>query len=228
VADTESAARSVGRARVLVVDDHPVVRQGLKQLIDAQGDLAVHAEAGSVHEALQILRSSKPDAVLVDLSLEDASGMELIRDVKQRHPGVPVLVVSMHDEALYAERALKAGASGYIMKDAPTGEVLSALRRVLAGGLYLSEAMSSRMLQQYVGGVSLATGCSVNHLTDRELEIFEMIARGRSTREIAESLHLSPKTVETHRTHVVDKLNLKNSAELLRYAIHWLARDARS
>ena len=216
------------RARILIVDDHPIVRQGLKQLIDQQADLVVCAEAGGVREALGAIAASKPDAAVVDLVLGDASGIELIKDIKARHPDVAILALSVHDEALYAERTLRAGAHGYIMKEGTTGELVTALRRVLAGTVYLSEKMTSAMVRQLVAGARPALAYSIDRLTDRELEVFELIGRGKSTREIAEALHLSPKTIETHCAHIKEKLGLKNHLDLVRRAVDWQANESKS
>jgi len=226
-----AAMDSVGplseRARILIVDDHPIVRQGLKRLIDQHADLVVCAEAGDGHEALEAIRASKPDAAIVDIMLAEASGIELIKDIKARYPDVAILVLSYHDEVIYAERALRAGAAGYIMKDESAEELVNALCRVLSGAVYLSEGMASRMLTQLVGGASPAAGSPVERLTDRELEVFEMIGRGKSTREIAEALHLSVKTIESHRAHIKEKLGLETGTELVRYAVTWLANEGK-
>ena len=227
MASLESAGSPARRARILIVDDHPIVRQGLRELIDQQPDLEVRAEAGSVREALGAIAASKPDAAIVDLVLGDSSGLELIKDIKARWPDVAVLALSVQDEELYAERALRAGARGYIMKEETTEEVVDALRRVLAGTLYLSEKMTSVMVRQAVTGARLASACRVDRLSDRELEVFGLIGSGKSTREIAAALHLSPKTIETHRHHIKDKLGLASGLELLRYAIEWAAHEGR-
>jgi len=227
-----AAMDSVGplskQARILVVDDHPIVRQGLKRLIDQHAGLVVCAEACDDNEALEAIRASKPDAAIVDIMLADASGIELIKSIKARYPDIAILVLSYHDEAIYAARALRAGASGYIMKNESAEELVNALHRVLSGAVYLSEGMASRMLTQLVGGAPPAAGSPVESLTDRELEVFEMIGRGKGTREIAEALHLSVKTIESHRAHIKEKLGLETATELLRYAIIWLASEGKS
>jgi len=209
-------------ARVLVVDDHPVVRQGLRLLIDHEPDLEVCAEAETAADALEAIAEHKPDVALVDLSLKGASGLELIKDIRVRHADLPVLVLSMSDEGVYAERALRAGATGYLMKEAATDEVLTALRRVLDGGIYLSDAVASRLLAQLVRGVPADGGSPVDRLSDRELEVFGLIGRGLGTGEIARRLHLSPKTIETYRAHIKQKLNLADATELLQHAIHYV------
>jgi DNA-binding NarL/FixJ family response regulator len=210
------------------VDDHPIVRQGLRQLIGQQPDLVVCADASDSREALEAIRASPPDAAIIDLTLEDDSGLGLIKDIKARHPDVAILVLSMHDEVLFAERALRAGASGYIMKQETLEETVKALRRVLAGSHYVSDKMTSRLLQRCVGGLSLPTASLVECLTDRELEVFELMGRGKSTREIAKGLHLSRKTIETHQAHIKEKLGLENHIDLLRRAVSWQANEGRS
>jgi len=225
-----SGAKRDGRqagqaARVLVVDDHPVVRQGLRLLIDHEPDLEVCAEAETAADALQAVAAHGPDVAIVDLSLKGASGLGLIKDLRVRHADLPVLVLSMSDEGVYAERALRAGARGYLMKEAATDEVLTALRRVLDGGVYLSDAMASRLLAQFVRGVPSDGGSAVDRLSDRELEVFGLIGHGLGTSEIARRLHLSPKTIETYRAHIKRKLNLADATELLQHAICYV-RDS--
>lgn len=219
---TKARHKARGKARVLVVDDHPVVRQGLRLLIDHESDLEVCAEAETVADALEAITKHKPDVAVVDLSLRGTSGLELIKDIRVRHADLPVLVLSMSDESVYAERVLRAGASGYLMKEAATDEVLTALRRVLDGGIYLSDAMASRLLAQLVRGVPADGGSPVDRLSDRELEVFGLIGRGLGTGEIARRLHLSPKTIETYRAHIKQKLNLADAAELLQHAIYYV------
>jgi len=204
--------------RVLLVDDHPILRQGLARLINEQKDLMICGEFEEAAKALDSIEAAKPDAAIVDISLKGASGIELLKNIKVRFPQLLVLVLSMHDESLYAERALRAGASGYIMKQEATEQVLVALRRVLGGEIYLSEPMSSKLMHQLVGGKPTA-GSLLERLSDRELEIFGLIGQGRGTRQIAEQLHLSVKTVESHRAHIKEKLNLKNATELVHRAI---------
>ncbi len=204
--------------RVLLVDDHPILRQGLARLINEQKDLMVCGEFEDAAKALDSIENIKPDAAIVDISLKGASGIELLKNIKVRFPQLLVLVLSMHDESLYAERALRAGASGYIMKQEATEQVLVALRKVLGGEIYLSEPMSSKLMHQLVGGKPTA-GSLLERLSDRELEIFGLIGQGRGTRQIAEQLHLSVKTVESHRAHIKEKLNLKNATELVHRAI---------
>jgi len=222
---TKAGHKTRQKARILVVDDHPVVRQGLRLLIDHESDLEVCAEAETVADALEAITKHKPDVAVVDLSLRGTSGLELIKDIRVRHADLPVLVLSMSDESVYAERVLRAGASGYLMKEAATDEVLTALRRVLDGGIYLSDAMASRLLAQLVRGVPADGGSPVDRLSDRELEVFGFIGRGLGTGEIAGRLHLSPRTIETYRAHIKQKLNLADAAELLQHAIYYV-RDS--
>jgi DNA-binding NarL/FixJ family response regulator len=219
---TQSNADARRKRTVLIVDDHPIVRQGLAQLIDQEKDLQVCGQAEDAHEAMQAIRTLKPDMVIVDISLKDTSGMELIKDLKVQYPDLPVLTLSMHDEAVYGERALRAGARGYIMKQEATEKVVSAIRRVLAGEVYVSDDMAAKMVSKLVGGGGRKTGSPVECLSDRELEVFRLIGEGYSTREMAEKLHLSIKTIETYRAHIKDKLGLEDANELLRWAIQWV------
>ncbi len=212
-------ARAPKKARIVVVDDHPTMREGLVRVIEETGDLTVCAQAGSARQALELIESSRPDLVIVDITLGGRNGIELIKDLKVRHPKLPVLVHSMHDEQVYAQRSLRAGARGYLMKDAPPPKLLHAIRQVLAGEIYLSEAMSRQMLHSLAGttqGVPL-----VERLSDRELEVFEHLGRGRKTKEIADDLHLSVKTVQTYCEHLKEKLQLKDATSLVRFAIQW-------
>jgi DNA-binding NarL/FixJ family response regulator len=207
---------------VLIVDDHPIVRQGLAQVINQEKDLEVCGQAEDAHEAMEAIRQLNPDMVIVDISLKDTSGMELIKDLKIRHPDLPVLTLSMHDEAVYGERALRAGARGYVMKQEATGKVVTAIRRVLAGEVYVSDGLSAKMVSKLVGGGARTASSPADSLSDRELEVFRMIGEGFGTREMAEKLHLSVKTVETYRAHIKDKLGLQDANELLRTAIQWV------
>jgi DNA-binding NarL/FixJ family response regulator len=208
-----------GGHKIMLVDDHPVMRNGLAQLIDHEPDLKVcgqFEDAGTAFEAIPNLR---PDLAIVDLSLKSSSGLDLVKNIKTAFPTMVVLVLSMHDESLYAERVLHAGASGYIMKQEATDRVLSAIRQVLNGGIYLSETMSSKFVHRLATGKSTAGGSVTERLSDRELEVFGLIGQGRGTRQIAEHLKLSIKTVESHRAHIKEKLNLKSSTELVHMAI---------
>ncbi len=207
---------------VFIVDDHSIVRRGLKQLIDQEADLAVCGEAENGQAALEAIKKLAPDVALVDLSLDGESGLELIKDIKARYPKVLGLVLSMHDEAFYAERVLRAGAKGYIMKLQAPDLILKAIRRVLSGEIYLSDPMASKMLRKVAGGEDPIVGSPIERLSDRELEVFQLIGIGLGTRHIAERLSRSVKTVETYREHIKLKLDLKDATELTQAAIQWL------
>ena len=207
-----------GQAKVLIVDDHAVVREGIAQIIRQAEGLKICAQADCPEKALQAASSSKPDVAVLDLSLAAGSGLGLIHDIKEWHPHLPILVLSMHDESLYAERVLRAGASGYIMKQEVAEQFVEAVRKVLSGGIYLSERMSARMLQKLAGREPAATS-SIERLSDRELEVLHLVGQCLSTRQIATRLYLSIKTVETHLEHIRTKLGLESSREVFRYAI---------
>lgn len=218
------ASRPAGIAearRVLIVDDHPIVRQGLKRLIEQECDLVVCGEAETVREARQLIRDTAPDVVIVDLLLRQSDGIELVRDVRAHHPALPMLVLSMHDETIYAERMLAAGASGYIMKQAAGDQFLTALRRVLDGGIYVSEGVGNSMIQKFASGGAYLPSSPIDRLSNRELQVLQMIGRGMSTREAAETLNLSIKTVESHRQRLKRKLSLTTAAQLMQYAVNW-------
>ena len=210
---------------VVIVDDHPIVRQGLAQLIDQEDDLHVCGQAEDAHEAMRVIKTVEPDLAVVDISLKETSGMELIKDIKVQYPHLPVLTLSMHDEAIYAERALRAGAKGYIMKEEATEKVVTAIRRVLAGEVYISDGMAARMVSKLVAGPTEAGISPVDRLSDRELEVFRLIGEGYGTREMAEKLHLSIKTIETYRAHIKEKMALQDANELLRSAIKWVGSE---
>ena len=215
------------KRRVLIVDDHPLMRQGLVQLINQQPDLAICGEAEDVPQALRQTSELNPDVVIVDLSLRGSDGIELIRCLRLQYDKLPVLVLSMHDEAIYAERALKAGAWGYIMKQEATNQVLSAVRRVLAGEVHVSQQVSSKIMQGMVGGSGSSQRSPVERFSDRELEVFRRIGRGAATREIAAELHLSVKTIETYYAHIKEKLRLRSQRELIQHAIQWIMQNER-
>jgi DNA-binding NarL/FixJ family response regulator len=208
-------------ARVLLVDDHPVVRLGLSKLIQGEADLSVCGEAEDVAGALVQLRSTRPDLVILDISLRGASGLELLKSIRAQGIQVKVLVASIHDESLYADRVLRAGAMGYISKEASDQTLLSAIRQVLEGHLYLSEAASDRALRRMIGRGTESSGSPLDALSDRELEVFDRIGRGLATREIAEQLNLSVKTVETHRERIKTKLDIRSGPELICHAVRW-------
>src|SRR5580698_2437018 len=208
--------------RVLIVDDHPIVRQGLRRMIETEADLVVCGEVQTEREARAAIRAMVPDVVIVDISLAQGDGLELVRDVHAQQPELPMLVLSMHDELIYGERLLAAGASGYIMKQAASDQLLIALRRVLSGGVYLSESLAGSLGNPRVAGVNGIGGDPVERrLSNRELQVLSLIGRGQSSREAAEGLGLSVKTVETHRQSLKRKLNLATNAQLLQYAINW-------
>jgi len=219
---TQSSTKSRGKRTVLIVDDDPSVRQGLAMLINQEQDLVVCGQAEDAHEAMRAVRESEPDMVIVDISLKETSGVELIKDLQVQHPDLPILTLSMHDEAVYGERALRAGARGYIMKQEATEKVVTAIRRVLEGEIYVSDGMAAKMVSKLVVGAGKRTGSPVERLSDRELEVFRMLGEGYNTREMAEKLHLSVKTIETYRAHIKDKLALQDASELLRSAIQWV------
>ena len=212
---------AVKKSKVLVVDDHPIVRQGLALLINRETDLTVCAEAEDARMAMQSITTTKPDILVVDISLNGPDGLDLLKDIRMRHPELPVLILSMHDESIYAERALRAGAQGYIMKQEATEKVLVALRRILSNEIYVSERIANRMLQRYIGSPGEGRPSSVSDLTDRELEVFRLIGEGHSTRQIAEQLHISVKTVESYQAHIKEKLSLRSARELVQHAIQW-------
>jgi DNA-binding NarL/FixJ family response regulator len=209
------------KSRVFVVDDHPIVRQGLALMINREPDLVVCGEAEEAQTALAAIEALRPDVLVVDISLPGPDGIDLVKTIRTRHAGLPVLVLSMHDESIYAERALRAGANGYIMKQEATERVLIAIRRILKGEVYLSDGAASRVVKQYVRGSAAARPSPVSDLSDRELEVFRLIGEGHGTREIADVLRLSVKTVETYQTHIKDKLALRNARELVQHAIEW-------
>jgi DNA-binding NarL/FixJ family response regulator len=214
------------KARILVVDDHPIVRQGLSLLIDRQPDLIVCGEADDMPAALKAIEALKPDIVILDISLEGPDGMEVLKNIRIDRAKLPVLVLSMHDESLYAERALRAGANGYIMKQEATEKVLEAVRCLLRGEVYVSEQIAKKILQQCVGGSLPAKQSPIDELTNRELEVFRLIGRGYATRQIAEELHLSVKTVETYQAHIKEKLSLKHAHELVQHAVQWASNQS--
>jgi DNA-binding NarL/FixJ family response regulator len=215
------AISAAAKSRVFVVDDHPIVRQGLALMINREPDLVVCGEAEEAQSALTAIEELRPDVVIVDISLNGPDGIDLVKTIRCRHASMPVLVLSMHDESVYAERALRAGANGYIMKQEATERVLIAIRRILKGEVYLSDRAASRVVNQFVRGSTAATPPPMSALSDRELEVFRLIGQGHGTREIADTLHLSIKTVETYQTHIKDKLSLRNARELVQHAVEW-------
>jgi DNA-binding NarL/FixJ family response regulator len=211
--------------RILIVDDHPLFREGLQQLIDRDPELAVCGEAATMVEALQVIPKLKPDLVLVDISLGGASGIELIKAIKNDFEDLPVLVVSMHDESLYAERAMRAGAMGYVMKHEPSKTVKAAIHKVLQGEIYLSERMSSSVISKFMRGQPDRVASPVETLSDRELEVFRMLGQGKGTRQISRDLNVTVATVNSFRNRIKEKLGLKTSTEVMLHAIQWCRED---
>ena len=214
--------RRNGRSRVLLIDDHAILRQGLAQLINQEPDMMVCGEAEEAPKGFELTGTLKPDVAVVDISLKGGNGLELVKNLKASYPELPILVLSMHDESLYAERVLRAGSLGYIMKEEAAESVLTAIRKVLKGEVVLSEKMQARLLHQLVNGRLKHGNSPIDTLSDRELEVFRMIGDGRSTRQIAEELHLSVRTVEAYREYIKEKLNLKNATELVQHAFQWV------
>jgi len=213
---------SLPAKRILIVDDHPMMRNGLAQLINHEPDLKVSAEADNAGQAIDAVAKQKFDLALLDISLPDKNGLELLKDLRSLRSELPILVVSMHDELIYAERVLRAGGRGYIMKQAGGQKFLAAIRQVLAGQIYVSDNMSARILEVFSGRQTDTFGSPVRKLTDREFEVFRLIGQGVGTRTIAEHLHLSVKTVEVHRAHIKEKLGIKTATDLVRFAVRWL------
>ena len=209
--------------RIVVVDDHPLFRKGLEQLIHSDGTFAVCGEAGDAAEAMEVIRKLEPDLAIVDLSLPGANGIELIKNIRAEFPRLPILVLSMHDESLYALRALRAGAEGYVMKHEAMTNVVRAIHEVFNGRPYLSPAMAAQVITKFAQRHSEGEVDAMERLSDRELEILELIGKGNEVPQIAKTLHLSPKTVETHRAHIKEKLNLANARQVARFAVQWVS-----
>jgi DNA-binding NarL/FixJ family response regulator len=210
--------------RVAIVEDHTLMREGLAQLVNSQPGMSVVVEAADASEGLSGILDTQPDLALIDITLPGRNGLELIKDLIAQRPQLPILVVSMHDETLYAERALKAGAKGYMMKDADRTTIITAIRRILAGGFYVSDRMAGEIFASFAGKAAAKNeaGGAVAKLSDREFEVFEHLGAGLGTNEIAERLGISPKTVEVHRARIREKLGLPNGAALVRYAVRWV------
>ncbi len=223
----ESGSAMAKKKSVLIVDDHPMIRRGLAELISESQDLSVHGEASTLMEAYTQVSTEKPDLILTDISLDGDNGLELMKQINYRWPELLLLAYSMHDEEIYAERALRSGAKGYVAKHSSTDELLEAMRVVLKGKIYLSERMSDKLLGKFVGGGGTAKGFEspIEKLSDRELEVFQYLGKGQTTAQIAEALCLSVKTIETYREHIKQKLGLKSGPELIRYAIEWALKE---
>jgi DNA-binding NarL/FixJ family response regulator len=213
---------AAAKKKILVVDDHPFMRAGMTQLIDRQPDLQVCGEAGNSADAMREVARCHPDLVLTDLTMPGRGGLEFIKDLQAMAAGVPVLVMSMHDEAIYAERVLRAGGRGYIMKEAGGENLLAAVRQVLRGEVYVSPRMAARLLEMFSGRKPRGSSSPIEKLSDREFEVFQLIGQGNSTRDIAARLNLSPKTVDVHRGHIKEKLELKDTTALVRHAVRWV------
>lgn len=218
---SESRNQSSNRIRILIVDDHPLVRESLKRIIQQQPDLAVCGEADNGSQALELVAETKPRLVILDLTLKDSHGLELIKNLNDRYPKVMCLVFSMHEETLHAERAIRAGARGYVAKEEPPAKILMAIRRVLSGEIYWSEKAASWVASQIASRARPSSSFSMDLLTDRELQVFELMGGGQNTRQIAVMLHIDTSTVETYRARIKEKLNLKSTSELLQYAIRF-------
>jgi DNA-binding NarL/FixJ family response regulator len=217
-----SASDSHPKKNIAMVDDHTMLREGLQQLIDSQPDMRCCSTTSNTQDALRELEKNKPDLLAVDISMPGRNGLELIKDALALHPDLPILVISMHDESFYAQRVLKAGARGYVMKDADSTTLLNAIRTVLQGGTYVSAAMSAQIMAAFSGRPAARALDGVQCLSDREFEVFQLLGEGKSTEGIAETLSISPKTVEVHRAHIRDKLKVENGAAVVRYAVRWV------
>jgi DNA-binding NarL/FixJ family response regulator len=224
---TENVARNQKKT-VFVVDDHPLLRQGLAMLINREPDLTVCGEAEEAPAAMKAISATRPDILIVDISLNGPDGLDLLKNLRSLYPDLPVLILSMHDESIYAERALRARANGYSMKQEATEKVLVAVRRILDGEIYLSSRMSNKLLQQYLTGQTAETDSRMAALSDRELEVFRLIGEGLGTRQIADTLHLSMKTVESYQAHLKEKLSLRTGRELMQHAIQWTLSEKSS
>ena len=220
-------AGTTSRRRVLIVDDHPLLRLGIRQVIDSQSGLGVCGEADTARDARVAIKDLEPDVVIADISLRQGDGIELLREIRAHHPQLPVLIFSSHDEAIYAERLLAAGANGYLMKHASPDQVVAALQRVLSGGIYVSEVISNTMLQRFASDGGYTAANPLDRLSNRELQVLHMIGKGLSTREIALSLNLSVKTIESHRQRIKRKLNLGNATQLMQCAVNWFSNSSR-
>jgi DNA-binding NarL/FixJ family response regulator len=219
---TTDTTNTAQKRRIAMVDDHTMLREGLQQLVDSQPDLICCNTSSNTQDALRALEKDKPDLLAVDISMPGRNGLELIKDALTLYPDLAILVISMHDEGFYAQRVLKAGARGYVMKDADGATLLHAMRTVLNGGRYLSPAMSEYVMDAFSGKSSGRSADGVQGLSDREFEVFQLLGEGKSTEGIAEALNISPKTVEVHRAHIRDRLKLENGAAVVRYAVRWV------
>jgi DNA-binding NarL/FixJ family response regulator len=222
---TPPGTAPVSQKRILIVDDHPVFRHGIIALLSAEPDFFVCGEADSAPAALDAMRRLQPDVAMLDISLQGTNGIELVKLMRAEQPRLPILMLSMHDESLYALRALRAGARGYVMKNEALDNVLVAMRKVLAGDIYVSPRFSERLVFKAIQSLDGGMGSPVDRLSDRELEVLQLLGKGFGTREIANELHLSVKTIETHRAHIKEKLGFKDASEMVRFAIDWVAQE---
>lgn len=222
----DNPGAETAKRRVFLVDDHPMTREGLAAIINRQKDLEVCGEAGSPAEAMSTLAASKPDLVLTDMTMPGRGGIEFLKDLHALRPDLPMLVLSMHDEMLYAERALRAGARGYLMKDAGSSKVLEVIRLILGGQSYVSPQMSARLLDAVTGRRPRGSNSPIEKLSDREFEVFGLLGSGKSTKEVAKALNLSPKTVDVHRARIKEKLQIKDAASLVHHAVRWVETQA--
>jgi DNA-binding NarL/FixJ family response regulator len=220
-------AEKAKKTRILIVDDHPMTRAGLVHLINHQPEMVVDGEAEDAAQALDLLASKRPDLMLIDITLPGKSGLELIKDVKAMHPDLPMLVLSMHDESLYADRVLRAGARGYISKHEGGDKLMGAIRHVLSGRIYVSESMSAHILEIFSGGQTGIDRSSIQKLSDREFQVFDALGEGLSSHEIAKKLHLSAKTVDAHRANIKTKLKINTTAELISFSARWAATQSK-
>lgn len=224
--EKKPAPPASARRRILIVDDHPLFRHGLAQLINVQDDLVTAGEAEDAPAALEAVRRLKPDLVIVDISLKGTNGVELMKSIKAENPKLPVLIVSMHDESLYTLRALRAGAKGYMMKKQPLDDVMAAIRKVLHGEIYVSASLADQLIYKVVRGVE-GDASAMDSLTDREIEVLQLVGQGKGTRQIAQELRLSVKTIESHRLHIKEKLRLQSASEMIRFAVNWVNNQAK-
>ena len=221
----ERTADANAKKKLLIVDDHPLVRERVAELINQEPDLVVCGEAGDANEALAAAKSLAPDMAIIDITLKDTYGIELVKQLKELYPKLPMLVLSMHEESMYGERALRAGAKGYLTKQEASKKIIDAIRRIMRGEIYVSEKLSAALLQKVAGVKTEGGGSPIDLLTDRELEVFQLLGQGLAVREVAERLFVSVKTVEAHREHIKQKLKFKTSSELLRFAIQYTLQE---
>jgi DNA-binding NarL/FixJ family response regulator len=228
ISDREQASVGTEKHKVLIVDDHPIVRQGLTQLVNLDSELTVCAEASDIPSAVQAAKDTLPDIAIIDISLGESSGIRLIEDFTSQFPDLLILALSMHDESLYAERSLRAGAKGYIMKKEPPQQVIVALKKVLGGDLYVSNDLSLKLLQKFVSNKGRESSSPVASLSNRELEVYQLIGRGYKTRKIAEVLNLSVKTIETYIDHIKKKMNFPDSRSMIQHAVQWHISESKT